>query len=181
MNNGWVRLWRKTKDNVFLMKNDNAYLVFTKLLICVNSNGQWAGGRHQLSEYMNMNESTLYKTLQRLEREQLIMIESNTRYTVYSICKWSHYQQNGNSPNQLKVTSGEQRSNNAVTTREHSNKNKNKELRIRKPAAGLSKIDKELAAKELAARTRSSNVEGPGYKKARAVIEIIKQKRSIAK
>ena len=176
MNQGWIKLHRKIVENIFLMHDDNAFIVFTKLLIHVDSNGRWAGGRKQLAKYMNLNESTLYKTLQRLEREQLISIESNTRYSIYSICKWSTYQQNGNSPNQLKVTAGEQRGNNAVTTGEHYNKNKNKELRIRKPLRGSSKIDDELAAKEKAAKTRPT---GKGYQSFLSIGDVIKKRKGV--
>jgi hypothetical protein len=154
MDRGWIKLHRKIDENIFLMHDNNAYIVFTKLLIHVDSNGRWAGGRKLLAKFMNMNESTLYKTLLRLDREQLITIESNSRYTIYSICNWSKYQQNGNSPNKLKVTAGEQPGNSPVTAREHYNnnkkENKNKEREV-------SKIETELAAKEKAAMEREPN------------------------
>lgn len=172
MDRGWVKLHRKINGNVFLQRDNNAYIVFTKLLTRVNSSGQWAGGRHQLAEITNVNSNTVYKVLKRLKSEHLITISSNTRYSVISICNWSTYQQAGNTPNQLLVTAREQPGNSQVTAREHSNKNKEYRIKNKKP----SKIDDELATKEQAAKNRNS---GTGYKKAVEVATIIKQRSKV--
>jgi hypothetical protein len=121
-NKGWIKLHRKINENVFLSKDNNAYVVFVRLLTLVSSKGEWAGGRHQLGEITSLNPNTLYKVLKRLEREHLVNIKSNSRYSVISICKWRDYQGSGNS-----------QSNNVVTTREQPGNTliriENKELR----------------------------------------------------
>jgi hypothetical protein len=175
---GWVKLHRRIDENLFLMNDDKAYLVFTKLLLKVNSSGQWAGGRQQLAEYMNMNGNTLYKVLKRLDEQQLITISSNNRYTVYSICNWHKYQSAGNIPNQLPVTSQQQRGNNTVTTQQHYYKNKELRIKNKNLAAGLNKktyraavrADEQLAEKERAARTRPPDP--TGSKRALSAAEI---------
>jgi hypothetical protein len=156
MDKSWIKLHRKIKENIFLMHDDKAFNVFIKLLLFCNSSGQYANGRVRMAETFEMNASTLYKVLLRLEKEQLISISSNSRYTVFSICKWSYYQASGNSPNVLAVTAGEQLGNSSVTAGEHLSKNKNKN----KNKKGPSKIDEELARKEQAAMARAPNTDG---------------------
>jgi len=79
-------------DNTFLRHDPNAMLVFLKLLLIVNRQGQWSGGRRQLATLLDVNERTLYDILLRLEAQQMIKIEPNHRYSVISICKWTKYQ-----------------------------------------------------------------------------------------
>lgn len=126
--NGWVKLHRKVEENSFLMNDNNAYMVFTKLLYMANSKGEWSGGRFRLSERVNLNDRTLYDVLKRLKSQQLINIKPNSKYTVISICNWSKYQSVTNSPT----------NNNPTTTQQHDNtlvriEKKNKE----KPVAVL--------------------------------------------
>jgi len=120
---GWVKLHRNISENVFLQKDNNAYLVFTKLLYTVSkSKGEWAGGRIQLGELMNMNPRTLYDVLKRLESQHMIKLNPNTKYSVITICNWHKYQ---SSPT-AKSEEGQLQPNNNPTTTQHSNKNKNK-------------------------------------------------------
>jgi hypothetical protein len=124
MNDGYVRLWRKINDNQFLAHDNNAYLVFVKLLTLVNwKTGSYDTGRFKFSEITNLNPNTLYKVLIRLEDNGLVTLTSNNRYSTITICNWKHYQADGNST-----------SNNPVTTREHHGNNTvtlYKELRIK--------------------------------------------------
>lgn len=91
-NNTWVKFYRKTLENIELMNDNNAFMVFAKLLLLVNSKGQYAGGRNKLGEAVNLNPRTLYDVLKRLETLQIINIKSNKRYSIISICNWSKYQ-----------------------------------------------------------------------------------------
>jgi hypothetical protein len=130
--NGWIKLHRQLLDNEELMRSDNAYKLFTVLLLLVDKiTGKWSGGRFQLARIARIKNSSTYKALLRLQNLQIVTLDSNNKYTTVSICNWSKYQECSN-------TSVEQQSNNKVTTEEHSNKNK--ELRIEK---GLStNVDK---------------------------------------
>lgn len=95
-NKGWVKLHRKTLENIELMHDNNAYIVFTKLLMLVDSKGRWAGGRKQLGEKVNLNPRTVYGVLKRLETLQIANIKSNKHYSIISICNWSKYQSHPN-------------------------------------------------------------------------------------
>ena len=96
MEKGWIKLHRKINENIFLSKDNNAYLVFVKLLTIVSSKGEWAGGRRQLAERLNFNDRTLYDILIRLESQQLINLTANRKYSTISICKWANYQSQPN-------------------------------------------------------------------------------------
>ena len=94
MNNGWIKLHRQILENEFLQHDNNAYLLFTKLLLLANKkNGRYITGRHRLAEITNMNPSTVRDTLARLCKEGLADTEPDSKKTVITICKWKHYQQ----------------------------------------------------------------------------------------
>ena len=137
-NKGWIKLHRKINENIFLSKDVNAYYVFVRLLTMANSKGEWAGGRHQLGEILNLNPNTLYKVLKRLKREHLVNIKSNSRYSTISICKWNNYQGNGNSQSNSTVTARQQHGNTLIRI-----ENKNKEKPATKNSAGFQKYQAE--------------------------------------
>jgi len=124
MDKGWVKLHRKIEENVLLNTDNNAYILFTKLLMYVNSKGQYTTGRFALADRCNLKPMTVYRTLQKLEGEQLVTLKTNNRYTLISICNWSKYQATVNSDLNNRRTTSVQPANNGRTL----NKNKNKEL-----------------------------------------------------
>lgn len=138
---GWVKLHRKLLENVELMHDNNAYIVFTKLLMIVNSKGQYAGGRQQLGELVNLNSRTVYDVLKRLESLQMVNIKSNKRYSIISICNWSKYQY---VPNSLPNNDPTMTQQSANTLTRIKNKNKEKESRYNPEAPGYVKA-KEIA------------------------------------
>lgn len=120
MNTGWVKLHRQVLTNEIFRHDRTAWHVFqVLLLVCDKKTGKWSGGRFQLADLCNENPATTYKALKRLEKAKMVTLSSNTKYTTIYICKWSDFQEAGN-------TKREQRSNNGVTTGEHSNKKENK-------------------------------------------------------
>jgi len=136
---GYIKSWRKILDNRFLMYDDNAYIVFTKLLHMVNrKTGEYTTGRFQLAELMNKKPNTLYSILVRLESQHLINITSNNKYSVISICNWHKYQSNDNSPSNNATTTRQQRDNNATTLNK-------KEERRKKNINNNVKLDKSIS------------------------------------
>ena len=94
--NNYVKLWRSILNNGFLMSDNNAYNVFTKLLMCVDrQTGCFTTGRYALAELCNMKPSTVRDVLKRLEREKMIIVEPDYSKSKIYICKWGDYQ---NSP-----------------------------------------------------------------------------------
>jgi DNA-binding transcriptional regulator YhcF (GntR family) len=93
-------------------------------MTCDKQNGTRRFGRFQLAEILDINPSTLYKAIKRLEKAKMVTQVSNNKFTIISICNWKLYQGNGNSIGNNKVTTKEQQSN---TKQEL----KNKELKNR--------------------------------------------------
>lgn len=85
--------------------------------------GQFIFGRHKAEEELFIDGSTIYKCMKKLEEFESIKIESNSQYSIITICNYDYY----NTIDSYKVTSEEQPSNNQVTSKEQP-KNTNKEL-----------------------------------------------------
>jgi DNA-binding PadR family transcriptional regulator len=95
MEQGWIKLYRKIEHNDFLMSDDNAYIVFTKLLFFVDRHdGSYRTGQRMLAERLRMSYGTLYKVLKRLENQNLITIENKNKYSKIWITNWTSYQSN---------------------------------------------------------------------------------------
>jgi len=119
MRNGWIKLHRKMLDNKFLKYDRTSWIIFVYLLLLVDkSNGKWEGGRFQLAEYLEINPNTLYKSLKRLEKAKMVTLDSNNKYTTYSIVNWHKYQGGSNNQINNQVTTDEQPSNTLTRSKE---------------------------------------------------------------
>ncbi len=95
MEQGWVKLYRKIEQNDFLMTDNNAFVVFTKLLMFTDKHvGAYRTATRVLAKRLNMPHSTVYKVLKRLEAEGMIHIEPRELYSKIWITNWSSYQSN---------------------------------------------------------------------------------------
>jgi len=75
------------------MSDNNAFIVFTKLLLCVDrKTGCFTTGRYALAELCNIKPSTVRDVLKRLEREGMIIVEPDYSKSKIYICKWGNYQ-----------------------------------------------------------------------------------------
>lgn len=118
MKNGWIKSYRKILEHELLANDNNAFIVFMKLLHHVDKQtGSVTTGRFKMSELTNLNPNTVYATLKRLEKAKMITQKPNNRFTTIHICNWKRYQGNDN-------TVLQQPDNNQITL------NKNKEVRI---------------------------------------------------
>jgi predicted transcriptional regulator len=121
MNNGWIKLHRKSLDNEIFRHDRTAWHVFeTLLILCDTTSGSWSGGMYQLSDNVGELKPTVYKAILRLEKAGMINRLVNARYTVYNISNWKDYQYNG-----------KQRVNSEETASNTLTRIKNKELRTR--------------------------------------------------
>lgn len=121
---GWFRFYRSTQYNRIWKRDHSAWRVFEGLMmLCDRQTGRWEGGRFQLAEFCGLNPNTTYSAIKRLEKEEMLTLSSNNRFTTFYICNWIEYQTHDNTPSQ-------QLDNNSSTTGQHSNKKK--ELRIKK-------------------------------------------------
>ena len=78
--------------------------------------GEFIFGRFKAEEELGIDGSTIYKWMQKFANPDfgMIKIESNSQYSIISICNWQTYQQ----INGKKVTTKEQPSSNQRTTKE---------------------------------------------------------------
>lgn len=137
--NGWVKLHRKILENIFLMHDDNAFIVFTKLLMMANSKGEVGSSGRELAKKINLNYSTLYKVLSRLEEEAMIKQSSKQRYTVISICNWGNYQETGKHYGKQMVSTGEAGGKQTTGVPRIENKNKEREVIFEENGEGYRK------------------------------------------
>jgi len=92
--NTYVKLWRSTLVNQFLMSDNNAFDVFMKLLMIVDrKTGSFVTGRYALAELCNMKPSTVRDVLVRLENEHMIKVNHDYSKSKIIICNWANYQE----------------------------------------------------------------------------------------
>lgn len=141
---GYVKTWRKTLDNEFLMTDNTAYLLFSKLLLLANRrNGFYVTGRYALAERVNLNPSTAYKALQRLQTHGMVTLKSDSHKTTIYICNWKKYQGVGDSTSSSTVAAREQHGNSTVTLNKKENDNENN-VDFKKSREAAAKIRQQL-------------------------------------
>lgn len=117
---GWVCLHRKILDNK-VFYNPESLQLFLYLILMANhkenkifgitlKRGQLITGRKSLANSLNQKESSIYKRLLWLQKNELIHLKSNNKMTIISICNYDKYNS--------QVTTDEQQGNNKVTTKE---------------------------------------------------------------
>jgi uncharacterized phage protein (TIGR02220 family) len=133
MNNGWIKLHRKTLDNPIICKDADHLAVWTYLLLNATHKecdvlfegkriklnpGQLITGRKKIAEKFRIHESKVQRILKLLESEHQIKQRTSSRNRLITINNWHFYQDS----EQL----FEQQLNNERTTTEHQvNTNKN--------------------------------------------------------
>lgn len=142
--NGWVKLHRGLLENVDLNHDPTAKLLFIDLLLLSNSKGEIGISGRDLALRLNLNYSTMYKALKRLESYQMVKQLSKQRFTHILICQWSKYQSTGKHFGKQVVSSGEAAG--KQTTGVARIENKNKERKPDLNGSGYLKA-KEIAAK----------------------------------
>ena len=92
----YIKLYREILDNPRLSSDNNAYLMFTKLLLKVDRHtGTYITGRKKLATLCNLKETTAWMTLKRLNDDNMINMLSDKHKTKITICNWDEYQSRG--------------------------------------------------------------------------------------
>ena len=156
---GWIKTYREIMEHPMWM-NTVDFKIFSWILFKANTNdkitglkigkgvtsvsvkrGQMIFGRHKAEEELFIDGSTIYKSIQRLEKWECVKLDSNNQYTLISVCNYEYYQGNKGSM----VTSKEQPSNNQVTSKEQPSNTPKEDLEYKE-----SKEEKELSEMEKA-------------------------------
>lgn len=105
-NKGYILIWRKIETSG-LLQTPNTLALFIHLLLKAThqdikvgtpngivelKRGQYISGRHQLSTDLKQSEREIRTGLERLVNLDIISIKSTNRYSIYTIEKYSEYQ-----------------------------------------------------------------------------------------
>ena len=132
----WIKLYRDVLDSQ-VFAHPTTFKIWCWLLIKANhkqkfismqvgrgfteisvERGQFIFGRHKAESALDIDGSTIYKHIQKLQDWGNIKIESNSQYSIITICKYDEYQTNDGEeeqPSNNQVTAEEQPSNSGVT------------------------------------------------------------------
>jgi len=97
--------------------------------------GQFIFGRNKAAEELEINGSTIYRHIQKLEAEKQITIEANNQYSLITICNYNTYQNVKDKDEQL--TNNYRTSNEQVTDSKRTSNEHIKEELERKEEGGL--------------------------------------------
>lgn len=89
---GWVKLYRQILQSDDLFTSPHTFQIFVCLLLMADRKGQIVTNRKKLSIITRVNESSVYRAIQRLKKQGRISMKVNNKRTVISICKWDDYQ-----------------------------------------------------------------------------------------
>jgi hypothetical protein len=132
MDKGWIKLHRQLLESE-VFASEKALKIWIWILLKANfknrfvplrigagqsvveiGRGQLLFGRFSAEDELGINGSTIYKWIKKMEQSKMITIESNSHYTVITVCNYDVYNQD----EEQEVTAVEQPSNNTVTTEE---------------------------------------------------------------
>lgn len=106
-NNGWVKLYRKLKENP-IYKNSKALHCWIECLLRANhqkdkfylgrkqielNSGEFIFGRDEFGRSINISGSTAWFWLQRFEVDRMIDIKKTSKGCLCSIINWKYYQE----------------------------------------------------------------------------------------
>jgi uncharacterized membrane protein len=123
----WLKLHRRSIDSQ-VFSDPHLWHLFCWCLLKTNWKDGWfkgvrvpagsfATGRDAAGESLGMSGSSWYRGIKKLEEMGVIATQTNNRFTVISVVKWSFFQ-NGEQQANNERTTGEQQANNERTTGE---------------------------------------------------------------
>ena len=109
MENGWIKLHRKTLANGIL-RDQTAWVIFSWLLLKVDrKTGKKTVGRFWASGELGMKPTTFYQGLKRLEKKwKVLTLNADNEKTEVSLINWHKYQSNDKA-NDNQMTTNRQR------------------------------------------------------------------------
>lgn len=136
----WIKIHRGVLDS-FCFANSDHFKIWIWMLLKANykksfiplnygrgtttievDRGQFIFGRNRAQEELKINGSAIYRIMQKFEDLKQISIESNSHYSLITICNYNSYQNikdKDEQPVNSQRTTGEQLANSQRTTGEH--------------------------------------------------------------
>ena len=162
---GYIKLWRKITDSQ-VFQNEGLLKVWIWCLAKASYRERWVSikagkgitevklmpgqfifGRQTAARKLKMKPSTAWKRLQKLKKCQNLNIESNSQYSIVTICNWEQYQAIDNCEVTAEVTAREQPRNSQGTAGEHKQEGIRKKRKRKNNDKGLTLpdwLDKDL-------------------------------------
>ncbi|MPM63435.1 hypothetical protein SDC9_110315 [bioreactor metagenome] len=106
MGEGWIKLYRKLMDSP-IFENERLLKVFIYCLLKSShqernaviglqtielKKGQFVFGRKKAAAELNIPESTVWRHMKLLEKMNVLILESNNKWTVVTVGNWEKYQ-----------------------------------------------------------------------------------------
>ena len=129
MNRGYVKLWRKSMDSQ-VWQNPELWQLWCYCLIRANykdtwmpvktgkgftqvqvKRGQFIFGRNQVAKELRQKPRSIYDRMLKLEKCQNITIQTNTHYSIVTICNYDLYQPQNESEATTNTTTNQQPTN----------------------------------------------------------------------
>ena len=122
MNNGWIKLYRKSLENI-IFTNEKGWKIWTWCLLksCHKkeeffigrqkidlTSGQFVTGRDKMASELSMSGSTAWWWLLELEKQGYLNIKKTTKYSIITILKWREHQDVDNKSYNRKTTDEQQ-------------------------------------------------------------------------
>lgn len=105
----YVKFFRALADHQLLANDNNAYIVFTKVLLKADwKTGVYRTGRKKLGLLANLKDTTAWGALKRLENDGAVTLVTTGRFTDIHICNWWKYQGETEKSNDRSATRNEQ-------------------------------------------------------------------------
>jgi len=136
----WIKIHRSILDS-YCFANPVSFKIWAWMLLKANykqgfvplkvgkgfitvkiERGQFIFGRHAAEKELNIDGSAIYRTIQKFEELEQIIIEPNSQYSIITICNYDTYQNKQDideQPTNNQRTGNEQPTNNTRTTPEH--------------------------------------------------------------
>ena len=122
---GWIKLYRQLLESpifnnekllkvwiwCLLKATHKGYEQFVGKQLIYIKVGQFVTGRKRASEELRLKEGTVYDYIKTLEKEKMLDIKSNNKFSIISIINWEKYQIEDNETNN--------KFNNKITTNQH--------------------------------------------------------------
>lgn len=138
MHRGYIKIWRKVKDSG-LYQLPETFTLFMFILTeathqprrignTLLNRGQYSSGRIELARTLKQSEQTVRTGLKKLEKLEIITIETTSHGSIYTIVNYDIYQAGDNEANQQnnhQLTSDQPAANHQLTSDQPHNKNIN--------------------------------------------------------
>ena len=127
---GWIKLHRSLLDSQ-IFASEKGLKIWVWILLKANHSGKFTPikigkgetvvkvergsfifGRFKAEEALNIDGSTIYKWIKKMEEMGMVEIQSNSHYTILTVCKYNEY----NDLDDKEVAANEQPLNNQVAT-----------------------------------------------------------------